>query len=108
MCAGGAIQGLQTWTDIRLRCTMVRVKGDATSAGGVGESLLCFCCFASRGRLVNHACRLQVRPQPRILVRDRDYDDSTLDPPPIDPQELNEVYNTNWSSIRSSRYNRRY
>ena len=55
MCVGGAIQGRQTWTDIRLRCTMV--KGDATSAGGVGEALLCFCCFASRGRLVNHACR---------------------------------------------------
>ena len=58
MCAGGAIQGLQTWTDIRLRCTMVRVKGDATSAGGVGEALLCFAfaLFASRRRLVNHAC----------------------------------------------------
>ena len=42
MCAGGAIQGRQTWTDIRLRCTMVRVKGDATSAGGLVESLLCF------------------------------------------------------------------
>ena len=42
MCAGGAIQGRQTWTDIRLRCTMVRVKGNATSAGGVGEAVLCF------------------------------------------------------------------
>ena len=40
MCPGGAIQERQTWTDIRLRCTMVMVKGDATSAGGVGEALL--------------------------------------------------------------------
>ena len=40
MCAGGAIQERQTWTDIRLRCTMVRVKGDATSSGGVVEALL--------------------------------------------------------------------
>ena len=31
--AGGAIQESQTWTDIKLRCIMVRVKGDATSAG---------------------------------------------------------------------------
>ena len=43
MYAEGAIQGRQTWIDIRLRCTMVRVKSDATSAGGVGEALLCFC-----------------------------------------------------------------
>ena len=42
MCAGGAIQGGQTWKDIRLRCTMVRVKCDATSAGAVGEALFCF------------------------------------------------------------------
>ena len=71
---------------------------------------LCFAllllCFASRGRLVNHACREQVGPQPRILVRDRDYDDTALDPPSTDPSELNEIYTTNWPSIRSSRYNR--
>ena len=64
--------------------------------------------FVSGGRLVNHVCREQVGPQPRILVRDRDYDDTTLDPPPTDPSELNEIYTTNWPSIRSSRYNRRY
>ena len=64
--------------------------------------------LASRGRLVNHACGEQLRPQPRALVRDRDYDDSTLNPPPTDPSELSEVYNTKWPSIRSSRYNRRY
>ena len=64
--------------------------------------------FASRGRLVNHACREQVRPQPRILVRDRDYGDPTLDAPPTDPPELTEVYNTNWPSIRPSRYNWQY
>ena len=41
MCAtnaGGAIQGPQTWTDIRLRYIMVKVKDDATDAGGVGEA----------------------------------------------------------------------
>ena len=38
--------------------------------------------FVSGGRLVNHVCREQVGPQPRILVRDRDYDDTTLDPHP--------------------------
>ena len=64
--------------------------------------------FASRGRLVNHACREQRRPQPRVLVRDRDYDDATFNAPPTNPPELGEVYNTNWASIRSSRYNRRY
>ena len=50
----------------------------------------------------------QLRPQPRILVRDHDYDDATFHAPPTDPLELSEVYNTNWASIRSSRYNRRY
>ena len=40
MCAGGAIQERQTWRDVMLRCTMVMVKGDATSAEGVGEALL--------------------------------------------------------------------
>ena len=61
--------------------------------------------FASCGRLVNHACREQTRPQPIILVRDRDYDDS-----PTDPPELSKIYNItcNWSSIRPSHYNRRY
>ena len=35
---------------------------------------------------------------PRILhvVRDRDYDESALNPPSPDPPELNEIYNTNW------------
>ena len=64
--------------------------------------------FASRGRLVNHACWEQLRPQPRVLVRDCDYDDATFNTPPADPPEPSEVYNTNWASIRSSRYNRRY
>ena len=41
MNAEGAIQGSQTWTDIRLRCIMVRVKGDATGARGAeGSSIL--------------------------------------------------------------------
>ena len=64
--------------------------------------------FPSRGRLVNHACRGQNRPQPRVLVRDRNYDDNTANAPHTDPPELNQIYNTNWPSIRSSRYNRRY
>ena len=64
--------------------------------------------FPSRGRLVNHACRGQNRPQPRVLVRDRNYDDNTANAPHTDPPELNQLYNTNWPSIRSSRYNRRY
>ena len=37
MNAGGAIQGPQTWPDLRLRCTMVKVKDVATDAGGVEE-----------------------------------------------------------------------
>ena len=64
--------------------------------------------FASRGRLVNHASREQRRPQPRVLVRDRNYDDDTFNAPPTDPPDLNQMYSTNWASIRSSRYNRRY
>ena len=40
MCAGGAIQERQTWTDIRLRCTMVRLGDDVTGAEGVGETSL--------------------------------------------------------------------
>ena len=40
MNAGGAIQGSQTWTDIRLRCIKVKVKGVATDAGGVEEASL--------------------------------------------------------------------
>ena len=40
MNAGGAIQGPQTWTDIRLRCIMVKVKDVATDAGGVEETSL--------------------------------------------------------------------
>ena len=40
MNAGGAIQGLQTWTDIRLRYTMVKLDDDATGAEGVGETSL--------------------------------------------------------------------
>ena len=68
----------------------------------------CVRSFASRGRLVNHACCEQVRPQPRILVKDRNYGDPTLDAPPTDPPELSEVYKTNWPSIRPSRYNWRY
>ena len=38
--AGGAFQESQTWRDIRLRCITVRVKGDATSAGGAEEASL--------------------------------------------------------------------
>ena len=44
--------------------------------------------LASRGRFLNHACPEHTRPQPRILVRDCDYDDDDF--------------------IRSSRYNRRF
>ena len=40
MNAGGATQGLQTWTDIRPRYTMVKLVDDATGAGGAGETLL--------------------------------------------------------------------
>ena len=43
MCATnarGVIQGLQTWTDIRLRYTMVKMDDDATGAGGVEETSL--------------------------------------------------------------------
>ena len=38
--AGGAIQGLQTWTGIRPRYTMVKLDDDATGAGGVEETSL--------------------------------------------------------------------
>ena len=67
MNAGGAIRGPQTWTDIRLRYIMVKVKDNATDAGGERD-------LATHGQLVNHVCREQRRPQPRVLVRDRDYD----------------------------------
>ena len=43
MCAtnaAGVIQGPQTWTDIRLRYIMVKLKDDATGAGGVEETSL--------------------------------------------------------------------
>ena len=40
MSAGGAIQGLQTWTDIRLRYKMVKLDDDAIGAEGVGETSL--------------------------------------------------------------------
>ena len=43
MNAEGATQGLQTWTDIRLRYTMMRLVDDATGAGGAGETLLPAC-----------------------------------------------------------------
>ena len=48
------------------------------------------------------------RPQLRILVRDRNYGDPTLDAPLTDPLELSEVYNTNWPSLRPCRNNWRY
>ena len=64
--------------------------------------------FASHGRLVNHVCWEQRRRQPRVLVRDRNYDDDTFNAPSTDPPDLNQVYSTNWASIRSSHYNRRY
>ena len=38
MNAGGAIQGLQTWTGIRPRYTTVKLDDDATGAGGAGET----------------------------------------------------------------------
>ena len=38
--------------------------------------------FASRGRLVDHVCREQRRLQPRVLVRDRNYDDDTFNAHP--------------------------
>ena len=87
--AGGAIQEPQTWTD------------KAEVHNGEGERRRHNCRRCGRNFVE------QARPQPRILVRDRSYDDSTLDAPPTDPPELSEVYNTNWPSIRSSRYNRR-
>ena len=37
---GRNIQGPQTWTDIKLRYIMVRLKDDATDAGGVEETSL--------------------------------------------------------------------
>ena len=40
MSAGGAIQGLQTLTDIRLRYTMAKMGDDVTGAEGVGETSL--------------------------------------------------------------------
>ena len=40
MNVGEAIQGPQNWSNIRMRCIMVRVKGVATDAGGVKETLL--------------------------------------------------------------------
>ena len=50
----------------------------------------------------------KLRPQPRVLVRDRDYEDATFNAPPADSPELSKVYNTNLASIRSSGYNRWY
>ena len=40
MSAGGVFQGPQTWTDIRLRYIMVKVKDDAADVGGAAEALL--------------------------------------------------------------------
>ena len=64
--------------------------------------------FASCGWLVDHMCCEQLRPQPRVLVRDCNYDDSTLNAPPTVPPELSEVYSTNLASTRSICNNRRY
>ena len=77
-------------------------NGDGKKCRRCGRS------YASRGQLVNHASREQVKPHPRILVRDRHYDDSPLAPLSTYLPELSEIYNTNWPSIRSSRYNRWY
>ena len=88
-----------------------RHKAEVHNGGGERRCHRCKRCgriFASRGRLVNHACRKQVRPQPRVLVRDCNYDDSTLNAPPTVPPELSEVYSTNWASTRSRCNNRRY
>ena len=82
---------------------LARLKAEVQNGEGERRCHRCRRCgrdIAFRGRLVNHACR--------VLVRDRHYEDATFHAPTADPPELSEVYNTNWVSIRSSRYNRRY
>ena len=74
---------------------LARLKAEVHNGEGERRRHRCRRCgrdFASRGR----------------LVRDRHYVDATFHAPTADPPELSEVCNTNWASIRSSRYNRRY
>lgn len=88
-----------------------RHKREVHERNGVRGRHTCRRCgrnFASRARVGDHVCFERRRERPRVLVRDPAFDDSTPIPPQIDPPELHELYRLNWSSIRSSRYIRRF
>ena len=65
--------------------------------------------FASRQRMQDHHCPGRDRTRRRaVLVRDMEYDDPLEQSFALDTPEENELFRTNWSSIRSSLYRRQY
>ena len=65
--------------------------------------------FASRRRMEEHVCPGRDRTRRRtVLVRDVEYDDPLDQPFALDTPAEREVFASNWSSIRSSLYRRRY